>query len=171
MGSVGLYEAKTAELSPCGRYRYSLGRRWFDDERKLQRVCWLMLNPSTADAEFDDATIRRVVRFSFRWGFASLEVVNLFAWRATDPTDLKSAADPVGARNDAAILKAVHAADLVVCAWGVFGCYLDRGVEVATRLRSEGVTLNALGHTKGGQPRHPLRLSYSERLVELRKAA
>ncbi len=161
------YESKDADLSACGRYRYSLRRRWFDDDRDLQRVCWVMLNPSTADGETDDATIRRCVGYSVRWGFASLEAVNLFAWRTTDPRDLQRAADPVGAGNDIVIEQAAIAAQLVVCAWGVFGAYLDRGAAVTQLLHDRGLQPKALGLTKHGLPRHPLRLPYRQPLVSV----
>ena len=166
---VTLYEAKGADLSPCGRYRYSLRRRWFTASvrGRNRHVCWIMLNPSTADSDTDDATIRRCVGYSFRWGFASLEVVNLFAWRATDPRDLRRARDPVGNGNNVSISTAALTADLVVCAWGVFGYFMDRGATVQSMLQDYGIKLNALGHTKGGQPRHPLRLAYRQPLVSV----
>lgn len=115
-----------------------------------------MLNPSTADAEVLDPTVRRCLGFAHDWGFGSIEVVNLFAFRATDPRDLLRAAAPVGAANDRAILDAASAADRVVVAWGAHGTHLGRGAEVAGRLADNSVQTLALATTKGGQPRHPL---------------
>jgi hypothetical protein len=73
-----------ADLSDCGTYRYRLGRRWAEGPVDV----WIMLNPSTADATVDDRTIGRCMEFSRRWGAGALVVGNLFALRATDPTDL-----------------------------------------------------------------------------------
>jgi hypothetical protein len=104
-----------ADLSPCGTYRYLLGRRIGGGDRV---GLWVMLNPSTADANEDDATIRRCIGFARREGCGLLEVVNLFAYRATDPAALRLADDPVGPANDHFISKAVERAALVVVAWG-----------------------------------------------------
>jgi hypothetical protein len=94
-------------------------------------------------------------------GFPALEVVNLFARIATDPVDLASFADPIGAGNDDAILEAARGAGLTIAAWGVHGKIRERGANVAAMLRREGVELFALGITKDGMPRHPLYLRSS----------
>ena len=78
-----------AVISQDERHRYSLTRRWGDGPRVC---CWIMLNPSTADATTDDPTIRRCIGFTHAWGYDALTVVNLYAWRATDPADLRNAA-------------------------------------------------------------------------------
>ena len=77
-----------AVISQDERHRYSLTRRCGNGPRVC---CWIMLNPSTADATTDDPTIRRCVRFTQAWGYNALTVVNLYAWRATDPADLRNA--------------------------------------------------------------------------------
>jgi hypothetical protein len=113
-----------------------------------------MLNPSTADETHDDPTIRRCIDFSRRWGFGSLEVVNLFALRATCPRILMSASDPIGPYNDDHILAAAGRANLLIAAWGIHGDHLWRAQRVAGLLESHRV--RCLGLTSGGQPRHPL---------------
>ena len=145
-------EASTATFSPCGLYRYTLGRRWGNGDLS----CWLMLNPSTADESQDDPTIRRCIGFSKAWGYGGLTVVNIFAFRATDPDDMRKADDPVGPGNDAAIVEAAGRAAVVVAAWGVHGTFRERGRNVARLLRDNGVTLQCLGTTKDGHPKHPL---------------
>ncbi len=151
----------SAVIDPTGRYRYVL-RRHFERgmlfATKRVRVAWIMLNPSTADANVDDATIRRVARFSSDWGFLSLSVVNLFAYRATDPAELFEVDDPIGPENDAHIDREVSEAQLVVCAWGVHGALRRRDEQVRSRLAGAGVTLHVLDLTGGGMPHHPLRL-------------
>jgi hypothetical protein len=142
---------RTAVISPCGRYRYALTRRW----GRGSAVTWVMLNPSTADAERDDPTLRRVTAFSRAWGFSALSVVNLYAYRATDPRDLFTAADPVGPDNDAHVLRATAESTRTVAAWGAHA-RPDRIASVLTLLGIRGLT--ALALTASGQPRHPLYL-------------
>ncbi len=142
-----------ATFSADKRYRYSLWRRW--GSRSSGKITFVMLNPSTADAEKFDPTVRRCFGYARDWGFGSMDVVNLFAFRSTYPEQLKRAGDPVGPGNDAAILKAVSGSDLVVAAWGVHGRLLRRDAEVIGLL--DGVKgLHCLGRTKAGAPLHPL---------------
>jgi hypothetical protein len=143
---------RTAEISACGRYRWWLTRSWRSggDGR---RVCFLMLNPSRADGLVDDPTVRRCLGFARAWGFSSLSIRNLFPFRATDPTELRSAHDPVGGSRGDAEVQAAVTADLVLCAWGA-GVPFGRDRD-ALRLLA-GKPLYCLGVTKGGHPRHPL---------------
>ena len=141
-----------------GRYRYQLGRRWAAGGPV---VAFVMLNPSTADAERDDPTIRRCAGFARRWGFAAMTVVNLFALRATDPARLRRARDPVGPANDGHIAAAAAGADAVVLAWGAHGDLRGRDRDVLALLA--GVRPACLGVTRGGQPRHPLYLPRATR--------
>ncbi|MEZ6318940.1 MAG: DUF1643 domain-containing protein [Phycisphaerales bacterium] len=100
-------------------YRYTLGRRWDDAGR---RVCFCLLNPSTADARVLDPTLTRCLGFARAWGFGAMDVVNIFALRSTDPGELYRTDDPVGARNDAAIRRCAARADLVVAGGGTATC-------------------------------------------------
>jgi len=142
-----------AAFSRDGRYRYRLWRRW---DRSRPAIAFCMLNPSTADARRDDPTIRRCIAFARDWGYGGVEVVNIFALRATDPRALRSARDPVGPRNDAFMLRAA-ARSPVVIAWGIHGALRDRG-STALRLFGPRARLLALGRTRSGAPRHPLYL-------------
>lgn len=152
-----------AVVSDCGRYRYLLRRTWGDIGRTM---VFAMLNPSTADGIEDDATVRRCVGFAKREGCGSMVVVNLFAWRSTDPAALATVADPVGPENDARIESAVQRASIVVAAWG-------GGVPKAHRARVEHVLVMlrqhadvyCLGKTKDGAPSHPLYLKVDAPLV------
>ena len=109
------YMTKTAEISPCGQYRYRLGRLW---DKRLPACMWVMLNPSTADASIDDRTIKRCVDYSVRWGYGELLVGNLFGWRATNRKELRQVEDPVGPENDRHLRAMLAEAGSVVCAWG-----------------------------------------------------
>ena len=145
--------AASATFDSTRTSRFRLTRAWKPDGG---RINFLMLNPSTADAFELDPTVRRCVGFARRWGFGSLEVTNIFAFRATDPTVLVAQAEPIGVGNDQAILDAARTADRVVAAWGVRGAHRDRGTEVAALLAYSGVRPLALRVTKDGHPAHPL---------------
>lgn len=148
--------ARDAVLSPCGLYRYRLGRTW---DASTARVCWVMLNPSTADASVDDPTIRRCIGFARAWGFGGLDVVNLFALRSPDPRALRTAADPVGPENDRHILDVAGRAGLVVCAWGADGFARSRARSVLGSLAARGLVVHRLASTREGAPAHPLYLA------------
>jgi hypothetical protein len=150
-----------AAFSRDRRYRYRLWRHW-DQSRPAIAFC--MLNPSTADARRDDPTIRRCIGFARGWGYGGIEVVNIFALRATDPRDLRSADDPIGPRNDAFMLRAA-ALSPVVIAWGVHGALRDRGAN-ALRLFGPRARLLVLGRTRSGAPRHPLYLRRDVKATE-----
>ncbi len=147
-----------ANISPCGQYRYSLTREW---DENLPCVCFVMLNPSTADAAQDDPTLRRCKAFARAWGFGSLQVVNLFGLRATDPGKLRLHPDPIGPENDAYLDGAISRAGRVVVAWGRDGDYRGRGPEVARRIREPW----CLKLTKEGHPWHPLYVPAAAQLI------
>jgi len=140
-----------AVFNEARTHRYLLARSWQPD---LPVMTWIMLNPSTADAEKDDPTIVRCMRFARREGCGGIKVINLFALRATDPRELRTHDDPVGACNDRII--GAHACGLVVAAWGAGGMLNERSSHVAARLTSAGTTLLCLDVTKVGHPKHPL---------------
>lgn len=146
---------RSAVISPCESYRYHLTRAWSMGEGE---VVFIMLNPSTADASLDDPTIRRCVGFGAAWGFRSLVVVNLFAWRATQPSELGRVHDPVGPLADAYLLAAAGHAQKIVCAWGNDGHLQGRGEAVCRLLKEAGHPLFHLGLTQSQAPRHPLYL-------------
>ena len=116
----------------------------------------VMLNPSTADAERDDPTIRRCIAFAARERFGGVETCNLFAFRATAPAALKAASDPVGPDNDRHLRDLFARHRTILAAWGTHGAHRGRA-ETIVRVAAElGVMLTCLGRTAQGQPRHPL---------------
>ena len=142
---------RSANFSRCRQYRYALWRYWRDD---APFVLIIGLNPSTADQHKDDPTIRRCIGFARDWGFGGLCVANLFAYRATYPTDLFAAPDPVGPHSDRWLRKLSRQADMVVAAWGNDGSYEQRDKEVVSYLSA----LKVIRLNKAGQPAHPLYL-------------
>lgn len=140
-------------------YRYLLTRTW---DRGLPSVAWIMLNPSTADAAVDDATISRVVGFSRSWGYGSVDVVNLFAYRCTKPRQLRLPMDPVGPLNDLTIAETARSSVTVIVAWGNHGVVVNpatgvpRHEEVLALAARAGIEVQSLGTTMRGQPMHPL---------------
>ena len=144
---------RDAIISKCGKYRYVLSRTW-GSGREI--VCFIMLNPSTADAEKDDPTIRRCVSFVRTWGYSRLRVVNLFARRTPHPSDLWAVSDPVGPDNDRYVLEALARATIVVAAWGRLEMARPRA-QVVTKIAEQMCkSLNCLGVMNRGCPRHPL---------------
>ncbi|MFC7461050.1 DUF1643 domain-containing protein [Hydrogenophaga defluvii] len=150
-----------ALLSECGQYRYRLWRRWGPGAYLL----FVMLNPSTADSSQDDPTVRRCIRFAQDHHYDGIEVVNLFAFRATNPLDLKAAGYPVGPDNDRHIHDAMQGAGAVCVAWGDRARRIDRAGEVLQMISAAGRVINCLAQTKHGLPGHPLMLSASCRLM------
>lgn len=147
-----VYTSTDAVLSPCARYRYSLRRTW---GLKPGRIAFVGLNPSTADGTLDDPTIRRCVGFADMWGYHDLVMLNLFAYRATDPERMGLEDDPVGPDNDQHLALELAQAKLVVCAWGATGGHTLRAAEVM-RLVLPRHKARCLGLTRTGFPRHPL---------------
>lgn len=152
----------TCRFSADRQYRYTLRHQLGGEAGPELAV--VMLNPSTADELTLDRTLQRVRSYAYGWGYAAFTVVNLFAFRATNPEDMKAAADPVGPSNDRWIKKVVSEADAVMVGWGNHGSYLDRDKAVMEMLR--GSYPFCLAITNNGQPGHPLYLPGSlNRLV------
>lgn len=153
-----------AVISSCRRFRYSLSRWWLPSPRLL----FVMLNPSVADADADDPTIRRCIRFAATMGYGGVGVVNLFAYRATDPRDLARAGWPVGDETDDWIEREASVSSEVCVAWGAIGPRgpaADRVQVVMPILRDAGHDPKCLRITRSGYPQHPLYLPSSCRLT------
>ena len=163
-----------ADISHCGSYRYTLWRRW-DDGRV---ACFVMLNPSTADASVDDPTVRKCVGFARRWGGGGIRIANLFAFRTPHPRELAErqadGVDIVGPGNDALLASHLDTSHAVVVAWGsaasagatVKSLIRERAAWIHDLAQHAEVPLCCLGTARDGSPRHPLMLPYS---CELRK--
>lgn len=149
--------SSTAIFSPDERFRYVLTRKW---DPAIQKLAVVGLNPSTATADLDDPTIRRCISFAKREGFGGLAMLNLFAYRATDPRELTAALtrgeNIVGELNDSVLKLYGNQGRIVLAAWGTGGSLCARGFEVMRNMQRAGALLRCLGVTQGGEPRHPL---------------
>lgn len=141
---------RDAFISPCGTYRYQLYRKWAESER--MPILWVMLNPSTADHNIDDPTIRRRIGFSKAWGYGAMFVGNAYAFRATDPSALvgMTVGDAAGPDNHTHLWQMASRCALTVAAWGARGPHY-----VAEEMKSPGGVW-CIGKTKDGYPKHPL---------------
>jgi hypothetical protein len=141
-------------FSPDRRYRYTLIHRWDELLNPNHGIAWICLNPSTADENQLDPTLRRIRDFSACWGYSFFVMLNLFAWRATLPAEMKRAEDPVGPENDHWIQYWTSRVDRVVLGWGEHGAHNGRDKEVLRYLdRSKTFCLD---RNSSSQPKHPL---------------
>lgn len=141
---------KRAIISKDKIYRYKLSRTW--DSTK-PTILFIGLNPSIADENVDDPTITRCINFAKDWGYGTLLMANLFAFRSTYPKDIYLIDDPIGKDNDHYLLECVTQSDLIVACWGNNGTYMNRE-KVITELVPN---LYCLQKNKNGTPHHPLR--------------
>ncbi len=146
---------RTADFSPCRKWRYTLKRVWNPD---LPTVVFVLLNPSTADEANDDPTNRRGINYAIKWGFGGVTFVNLFAFRTPYPKEMKVAVDPIGPDNNEWILREAIGRR-VIFAWGTHGTFLDRDKEVIKLFQDDiAVPPYCMGVTKHGHPKHILYL-------------
>lgn len=161
------YAFKTAEFDKDERFRYSL-ERWFSMSGKSS-VLWVGLNPSTADADIDDPTIRREAEYTRAWGFTRYLKANVHAYRSTNPKWLYGQGfDPVGLRNRVVIEELMSRADLIVACWGRNKLH-PGAVEIAKIILADPRT-RCLGVTKGGAVKHPLYLAKTTSLQQVAPA-
>ena len=153
--------AREAAFSSCGRYRWWLERQW---EPERPRLLFMGLNPSSADADRDDPTLRRLIGFARSWGFGALEVLNLFARCSSSPAVLRRCSHPVGDDNDGWICARVQQlgsdpANALWLGWGNGGAWRQRDQQVLQQLQHltpPALSWLTLGLTARGAPRHPL---------------
>lgn len=154
----------TAIISPCGTYRYWLTRRLACEAEHVVKVCVIMVNPSTADATENDATIRKLIGFGRLLDWSEFTVVNKFAYRATDVNELRNCDNAIGPLNDGYIGLAMLEADLVFVAWGASGKLpaplRQRWRDIAEFAGAHGIRLYCWGVCEDGHPRHPVMIAY-----------
>lgn len=150
---------KGAVISADGKYRYALWRIW---DHHLPCVLFIMLNPSTADANKDDPTIRKCITYAKKWGYGGLYVGNLYALRSRDPKALQYHDTPIGVDNDAYLQWMKDRSESVIAAWGnnILG---DRRAE---EVRFNFSPMYCLELTRAGRPKHPLYLGRNCKLIK-----
>jgi hypothetical protein len=145
-----------ALFSDDEKYRYILERIW---DSTGKRILFIMLNPSTADAKKNDPTVKRCCDYAKKWGYGSIVVCNLFAYRSTYPEALVTVENPVGEHNMEYIGKAMGVADKIVAAWGnnvLPNFHMHTVYSVVEKAREMGKDIYCLGTNDNGQPVHPL---------------
>ena len=147
---------RTADFSDDRRHRHSLTRRWAGDNPSM--CAFVGLNPSIADSFVDDPTIRRCIGFAREWGYSGLVMLNIFDLVSTDPKGLRQVDDPVSEENEGAFHEMLPKCDLVVCAWGTHGGYLNQGRVALEWIEATAHVPHVLRLTKHGHPSHPLYL-------------
>ena len=145
---------KDCVFGPDGKYRYVLSRVW---DEELPFVMFIGLNPSTADNENDDPTIRKLITYCKSWGYGGFYITNLFAYVSSDPKVLKSIPNPVGVMNDSYIIGFSEHCKMVVCMWGNKGTLYNRDVYVI-HLLIQTKKLYCFETSVHGNPKHPLYL-------------
>src|SRR5574337_58428 len=149
-----------AKFSRCRKYRYVLWRIW--DESKPM-CAFIGLNPSTADEVKNDPTVTRCINYAKAWDCGGLYMLNIFAYRATDPKVMKAQNDPIGPENNKHLDLYTGMSEIRIAAWGTHGSYLNRGRDVAALLAN----LKCLGITQSGHPKHPLYLRSDTKPIRL----
>lgn len=168
-----------AEISNCGKHRYSLTRFWDEDKPK---ICFIGLNPSRADASFNDPTITKCIKFAQRWTerhlqfdtpnelrYGGLYFMNLYSFRSPEPKILKQAISVGDAYQDKTDYKLVEIIDQcisVVCCWGSWNFIEHRSKEVLALIKKRERLMYCLGTNKDGQPKHPLYLKDASELQQ-----
>ncbi|WP_394173230.1 DUF1643 domain-containing protein [Guptibacillus hwajinpoensis] len=152
-----------AIISSCGNYRYMLERPSEIGKPQFGPALFIMLNPSTADAEIDDPTIKRCRMFGKTWGCNGIKVANLYALRTTNPTELWTHDDPIGIDNDLYLVNLLEEHKDIMCAWGV-NAKRERVEHFIRLAQLAEARLWCLGTTKSGAPKHPLYLKKNEPL-------
>lgn len=156
---------RSAIFSDCMAYRYQLDVRWHVG----RLMTWIMLNPSTATEMENDPTIERCCRRAKALNYSGVRILNIFAFRATDPSDMKAQLDPQGEKNNCTIGNALNDIGIggaIYCGWGSHGEHMKRNVEVLEMIKLYGVRPHCLDLTKSGQPVHPLYQSYDKNFRE-----
>jgi hypothetical protein len=161
-----------AEFSECGRHRHWLSRRW--TERWVSYALWIGMNPSTAEANVDDPTIRREITFTRSWGLGGYIKCNVMDYRATLPKRLlEPGVVPSSPLNIPTILRFAPQADRIIVCYGVLPlCLQPYAEDVVQLLEGAGHELWCLGHSRDGRfPRHPLYLKSDTPLIPFRRSA
>lgn len=157
------------QFSKCRKYRFTLWREILPDlfegisSKQSGFVQFIGLNPSTADEVVNDNTVSKCIAWTKQWGYGAMCMTNAFAFRATDPADMLSQADPIGDGNDTWLNAIAIDASIIVPCWGNDGAHMNRSETMLQYLPAE--KLRCFGVTKQGHPRHPLYMANRAELL------
>lgn len=153
-------EAKSkATFSKCNKFRYSITKKFNFGKGRL---LFILLNPSTATEKVYDPTLLRCKKRALISCFQEFRVCNLFAYRTSDPKQLKKISDPIGPLNNLILKKNIKWSDKIICSWGRFGTLHNRNIEVTKIIKKYKTPVFHLGLTKNNQPKHLLYISYNK---------
>lgn len=145
---------RKAIISEDTNYRYELSRV-FDETKPM--IVFIGLNPSTADANIDDPTIKKCLNYAKNWWYGWFYMWNLFAYRATEPKNMMKVFDPIWKENDIYLKSIFEKGEKIICCWWEYGTFQNRAQEVLKNIP----TPYYLKLNKSGQPGHPLYLKWN----------
>jgi hypothetical protein len=162
--------SKDTIFSECRLYRFTLWRDWDCDlltgtsddiphrDKFVQFIC---LNPSTADEKINDATVRRCIDFSKRWGYGAFCMTNIFPFRSMEVKKMLAHDEPIemARQNAEHVERIAEHAGLIIFAWGNHGSHKRRGDKFVKHLLNvRKFKIHHLGLNTDGSPKHPLYL-------------
>jgi len=154
------------QFSDDRKYRYVLKHICIHEDIEMP-IVWIGLNPSTADEKHLDPTLTKIEKFSMMYGFNCFYMLNLFAYRATNPEEMKKQKNPIGPENDHWIKEICQKTNYIMCCWGANGFYLNRSRNVLNYIYCLYNKLYCLDLTKNNEPVHPLYIPYTMRIKAL----
>lgn len=158
-----------ALFSDDERYRFALGRKV-----QSAMICagscigFIGMNPSTANHEVDDQTIKKEIGFAQKLGFARMMKCNLGGFISSDPKKLLEVQNPVGEENGKSLASLRDSCDLIIAAWGGMDNRIWKQFRFSVEMVKSFPNVKCLGKTKGGAPHHTSRIAYSTPLEDWR---
>jgi len=157
------YENK-CEFSPDQKYRYYLQRNFKKNAKNL--LVFIMLNPSTANEQYNDPTVERCQNHALNKNYDGMIILNIFAYRTTNPKQLLQTKNPIGEKNNQTIINTIKKHQNIICAWGNHGKILNRSNEIKKILKKHRKKTQAFEITKQNEPKHPLYIPYNKKLKQ-----
>eukprot|EP01084_Bolivina_argentea_P270830 460612_1 len=148
-----------AIFSQDSQYRYALHRIWDDSKKK---VMFIGFNPSTADGQIDDATVKKLIKYCKLWDYGGLYICNLFAFVAKNPLDIDECEHPIGSSNDYYLQKYSVKSDKIIVMWGRQGAFYNNRIQNVLKIFTMRIYCFKL--TKNKQPYQPLYLPLNTQL-------
>jgi|TARA_B100002052_G_C15883273_1_gene600389 hypothetical protein len=148
---------REAKISIDKKERYSLKREW---DKSKNKILYIMLNPSLADDNNDDPTIRRLINFSKKFNYGGFLVGNIYSTISPNPKEVDKS-DGISDRNLVELLKLINQVEEIVYAWGNNAYEPEFLKDLVSNPKCFGKNLN-------GSPKHPLYLPKNIQLISYR---